>query len=84
MSLDNRFSPTPDFSPAQSYRRRVLWAGAALLLCLLAILGWVVQSNFARLKEANAWNVHTYQVLERINDNATTTFTTFTDDFIRR
>ena len=67
MLLDNRLLPTPDFPPVRSYRRRVLLAGAALLLCLLAILGWAVQSNFSRLKQANRWNIHTYQVLERIN-----------------
>ena len=48
------------------HRRRVLLAGVALLLCLLLVLGLFVQRNFTRLQEANRWNVHTYQVLERI------------------
>ena len=48
-------------------RWRALLLGAALMLLLMAILGVAVQSNFRRLKEANRWNVHTYQVLERID-----------------
>ncbi len=46
---------------------RVLLLGAALMLVMLALLGMAVQSNFARLQEANRWNIHTYRVLERID-----------------
>ena len=48
-------------------RWRILLVGAALMLCLLAVLGVAVQTNFRRLKEANDWNIHTYRVLERID-----------------
>ena len=59
---------TPDIGRA---RWRALLLGAALMLILMALLGLAVQSNFARLKEANRWNVHTYQVLERIDEVST-------------
>lgn len=41
--------------------------GATAMLVLLLLLAVAVQSNFRNLKEANLWNVHTYQVLERVN-----------------
>ena len=52
-------------------RGRVLLLGAALMLLTLVLLGLAVQNNFARLQEANRWNIHTYQVLERIGRVAT-------------
>ena len=55
---------------AQS-RGRVLLLGATLMLGMLALLGMAVQINFARLSEANRWNVHTYRVLERIDGVST-------------
>ena len=48
-------------------RGQLLLLGATLMLILLAMLGLAVQNNFARLQEANRWNIHTYRVLERIH-----------------
>lgn len=60
--------PTPESAaPSALSRWRVLLAGVAVMLCLLAVLGLAVERNFARLKEANRWNIHTYRVLERID-----------------
>ena len=69
--------PRPDASaPAVAASQRSLWAtnqgrilllGAALMLVFLALLGNAVQNKFRDLKEANLWNIHTYQVLERVN-----------------
>lgn len=58
-----------DKSPAKfphARRQRFLLAGIALILVLLLALGLVVRDKYERLKEANRWNVHTYQVLERV------------------
>ena len=81
MPLNNRptIGPKPQMgacAPAVAAPQRNLWAtnqgrvllaGAALMLLLLVLLGTAVQNNFRNLKEANLWNIHTYQVLERVN-----------------
>ena len=75
MSAHNRsaqhFEPAISPAPRPKFwalsRGRILLLGTALMLVLLSLLGLAVQSNFARLQEANRWNIHTYRVLERIN-----------------
>ena len=77
MSQRNRAPQISQSDPAHSGApRRAVWAplrgrilllGTALMLVLLTLLGIAVQNNFARLQEANRWNIHTYRVLERID-----------------
>ena len=65
---DSAATPAPlsRYQPRAAFRWQVLLAGTTLMLILMAMLGIAVQANFRRLREANRWNVHTYQVLERI------------------
>ncbi len=62
-------TPPPAHAPnAQKPRLwRVLVLGALVLALLLAVLSLVAQRSFARLSAANDWNLHTYQVLSKID-----------------
>ncbi len=51
------------FSLRSGRRLNALLCAGAFLLVLMGALAWVSRAEFNRLAVANAWNLHTYQVL---------------------
>ncbi|BCM93031.1 sensor histidine kinase TmoS [Abditibacteriota bacterium] len=55
--------PYSGFSLRSGRRLTTLLGAGAILLVLMGALAWVSRQEFDRLAVANAWNLHTYQVL---------------------